>query len=115
MRVYMLPDGTRLSASDQFQLGNQKYPPGWLAQAPTDELKELGIDFVDEPDPVAAAPEPRDLALAALDATDATALRCFKAGIAFPPEWQQYTEALRAIVRAKEGDLPDRPPFPKGS
>ena len=55
-------------------------------------------------------------AQAALDASDITALRCVKAGVAFPSEWLTYVTALRAIVKASTGDptqpLPTRPAYP---
>ena len=55
----------------------------------------------------------------ALDKTDSVALRCWKAGVNFPPAWQSYTKALRDIVRAASGDaskaLPEPPPYPEGT
>jgi hypothetical protein len=55
-------------------------------------------------------------AQAALDASDMTALRCFKAGVAFPSDWLTYVAALRTIVKATTGDpsqaLPTRPAYP---
>lgn len=57
----------------------------------------------------------KSLALAALDVSDSTALRCFKSGIAFPAEWQNYITALRGIVKSGAGPLPDRPAYPAGT
>jgi len=58
-------------------------------------------------------------AQAALDASDMVALRCFKAGVAFPAEWLTYVNAMRAVVRAPTGDptqpLPTRPAYPAGT
>ncbi|WP_028535620.1 hypothetical protein [Paludibacterium yongneupense] len=48
-----------------------------------------------------------------LDACDRVALRCWKAGVAFPEDWQAYDKSCRAIVRAAAGDptaaLPQQP------
>lgn len=58
-------------------------------------------------------------ARAALDQTDMVALRCWKAGVTFPADWQTYTQALRAVVGAATGDptkpLPTAPSFPAGT
>jgi hypothetical protein len=55
-------------------------------------------------------------ALAALSKTDSVAMRCLKAGIAFPAEWQTYVTALRAMVSgASAGPLPAQPAYPAGS
>lgn len=58
-------------------------------------------------------------AQAALDKTDGVALRCWKAGVAFPQAWQDYTNNLRSIVRTTTGDptqtLPVQPDFPSGT
>lgn len=58
-------------------------------------------------------------AQALLYATDIVALRCWKAGVVYPPEWLDYTNKLRAIVRAPSGDsyadFPPRPSYPEGT
>ncbi len=54
-------------------------------------------------------------AQAALDASDMTAVRCVKAGVAFPSEWQTYVTALRAIVSSGTGTLPTQPAYPAGT
>lgn len=56
-------------------------------------------------------------ASAALDKSDLTAIRCLKAGVAFPVEWQTYVADLRAIVagRSQETALPAAPAFPAGT
>lgn len=55
-------------------------------------------------------------ALTALGVTDAVALRCFKGGVAFPKDWNDYTWELRKIVDAESGDgsqsLPGQPAYP---
>ena len=50
-----------------------------------------------------------------LDASDMVALRCFKAGAAWPQDWKDYCTALRKIVRGGGDTLPVRPPYPTGT
>lgn len=54
---------------------------------------------------------------AALDATDIVAIRCCKAGITFPTEWQAYTAALRTMLSSTDASqaLPVMPAYPAGS
>lgn len=52
MNVYTLPNGTTVIASDQFQIGNQKYPPGWLENAQPADLAATGITVSVVADPV---------------------------------------------------------------
>ena len=51
--------------------------------------------------------------------TDATAIRCFKAGVVFPESWRSYVSALRAIVRAETWSesliVPPAPEYPDGT
>ncbi len=56
--------------------------------------------FVVDPWPALAAK-----AQALLDTTDAVALRCFKAGVAWPQEWQASVVSLRAFLAAKDATL----------
>jgi hypothetical protein len=51
MKVYTLPDGTQVSAQDQFQIGDQKYPPGWLLTAPAADIAAVGITVQTVADP----------------------------------------------------------------
>lgn len=51
----------------------------------------------------------------ALDKSDLTATRCFKAGVSFPSEWQTYVTSLRSIASSGTGSLPDQPPYPIGT
>lgn len=58
------------------------------------------------------------LAQTALDVSDVTALRCVKAGVAFPSDWRTYVVALRAIVNGSDtssAELPTRPAWPEGT
>jgi len=58
-------------------------------------------------------------AMAALNDSDTTVMRCYESGIALPDEWVKYRKALRAIVSASSGDgsqsLPARPDYPAGT
>lgn len=51
----------------------------------------------------------------ALDATDMVAIRCLKAGVAFPADWQAYCVELRAIVDGSSDALPTAPAYPAGT
>lgn len=46
---------------------------------------------------------------AALAKSDMVAMRCLKAGVPFPPEWQTYVTALRS------GMLPNQPAYPSNT
>ncbi len=55
-------------------------------------------------------------ARAALSSSDVTALRCWKAGVAFPPEWHAYCTDLRVCLTAETPcALPARPAYPAGT
>ena len=57
----------------------------------------------------------KDRAFDALIQSDITALRCVKAGIAFPVAWQEYVAELREIFQTGVGSLPEQPPYPEGT
>ncbi len=50
-----------------------------------------------------------------LDKSDLTAIRCVKAGIPFPSEWQAYVAVLRSIVTNGVDNLPTQPAYPEGT
>lgn len=52
MKVFTLPDGTTVQPTDQFQIGDQKYPAGWLASAAPSDLAAAGITVTAVADPV---------------------------------------------------------------
>jgi hypothetical protein len=58
-------------------------------------------------------------AQAALTEGDMVAIRCAKAGVAYPAAWLARDVKLRAIVSATSGDptiaLPVTPPYPTGT
>jgi len=51
MQVYILPNGVTVQATDQFQIGDQKYPPGWLLTAPAADIAAVGITVQTVADP----------------------------------------------------------------
>lgn len=52
-KQYTLPDGRKVDASVQFQIGEQVYPGGWLATALPKELEQIGVtvEVLPEPEP----------------------------------------------------------------
>jgi hypothetical protein len=58
-------------------------------------------------------------AQAALDKSDMVAVRCVKAGVEFPSEWQAYVASLRAVMSASDGAengvIPTMPSYPAGT
>lgn len=56
-------------------------------------------------------------ALNTMDSPGGCAIRCFKAGVPFPANWQAYTLALREIVNGTSTVtvLPVAPAFPAGT
>jgi hypothetical protein len=58
-------------------------------------------------------------AMAALDDSDTTILRCYENGVVVPQAWAAYRQALREVVGAASGDpsqgLPQKPPYPSGT
>lgn len=91
------------------------------SKAPTEAgaIHDGGGDMTPEKEKFATWAAYQAGARAALDKTDTVALRCWKAGKAFPADWAAYTEALRAIVKAESGDptqpLPSPPDYPAGT
>lgn len=63
----------------------------------------------------ADAAQLRTAALERLKASDMVALRCIKAGVAYPAEWQAYDQALRGIAASGIGSIPDAPAYPAGT
>lgn len=53
-------------------------------------------------------------AKAALNKSDSVALRCLKAGVAFPSDWQSYVTAARANVNGATNIL-TQPSYPEGT
>ena len=76
----------------------------WLTRAKTEE------ELMNEAD--AALAVRQGDALTALTDTDLVALRCFKAGVAFPAEWVAYVVALRAVRSSSTILEMPEPPLP---
>ena len=51
----------------------------------------------------------------ALNTSDMVALRCIKANVAFPADWQTYVADLRAVVSGASSVLPVQPAYPVGT
>lgn len=54
-------------------------------------------------------------AQAALSVTDMVFIRCGKAGVAWPSDWQDYVVALRDVVNGTTSTMPVQPAYPAGS
>ncbi|WP_426050614.1 hypothetical protein [Brevundimonas sp. SL161] len=95
--------------TSDFEVAEVRYPANVLTLWPREELKAIGLVWVDpEPAPVDWISPARQ----ALDASDVTILRCVECGIAVPEAWADYRQALRDVVRLGEGPLPTRPAWP---
>ena len=71
----------------------------------------VGGTFV-APIPPAAVVDVKGQALAALQASDVTMLRCWETGQSPPAEWVAYRAALRLVVGGASTTMPDRPATP---
>lgn len=57
----------------------------------------------------------KQLAKKELVASDGVALRCVKAGVPYPEDWNDRDNALRDMVRTGQGDMPDKLEYPEGT
>lgn len=80
-----------------------------------------GDSFISPPGPVPTTEElwaaARSRRKPLLQATDAVAIRCFKAGVAWPDNWKIYTQALRDITEQADPanlEWPIAPDMPGG-
>jgi len=55
-RIFTLPGGALVDGNTQFQIGDQKYPPGWLLLATDAQIAAAGITFQTVADPSPTAP-----------------------------------------------------------
>lgn len=85
-----------------------RYPANVLDLWSDEELSAIGIERIEQPDPV----DYRSEARVALAASDITVLRQVELGQALPQDWIDYREALRDVVRTGEGPVPARPDYP---
>lgn len=94
---------------------------GWRAVGSALDVDPATETYQDaEPAPITASASEllNKEAQAALDASDMVAIRCFKAGVAFPAAWQTYVTELRAIVNGTDTTstvLPVAPAYPAGT
>jgi hypothetical protein len=65
--------------------------------------------------PTPTADEIKRQARTALVDSDTVAMRCIKAGVAYPEEWKKYDASLRAIASSGKGTMPTQPAFPAGT
>lgn len=61
MKIFTLPSGQKIDAVAQFQIGDQRYPAGWLNTASDAEIAGAGIsiEIVPDPEPEPPAPAPK--------------------------------------------------------
>lgn len=112
MLYYLTSTGNGCSPDDTL--------PSYAVACTQAQYENAGAWTVREGVIVAASPPEIDSrigAQTALDRSDMTALRCFKAGVAFPSDWKAYVIALRAIVAGEPTSiaLPTQPAFPAGT
>lgn len=103
-----------LSAEDVANGGEGFLPVGCVA------ITDADAQAIQNPPPTAAQLHAELVASAhaALDATDLVCLRCYKAGVTYPAEWQTYTTELRSIVNGTDKTsttLPTQPSYPAGT
>ncbi len=95
------PDGTQVDISEINVVPDKT----WTHEPPPPTPQQLHDELVKQ-------------AQAALARTDSVALRCIKAGVAFPATWQTYTTELRNIVNGTDTtsiSLPAVPAYPAGT
>lgn len=130
--VTIVPPALGANEAAQWLDGTWKVVPDfrgltyWLADRSTHTVSDVGVTppagyLTADPGPTQAqlwyAYQAK--AQAQLDANDAVAIRCIKAGVAYPADWLARDNSLRAIVRASSGDptqpLPQPPKNADGS
>lgn len=74
---------------------------GWTYDGTNFTVPIVTVDYVAE-------------AKAALNKSDSVALRCLKAGVAFPAAWQAYVTTARANVNGATNTL-TQPSYPEGT
>jgi hypothetical protein len=83
------------------------------------EITQAQADALTAPTPTQLWQTYQSTAQDALDEGDMVAIRCAKAGVAYPAAWLARDFKLRAIVSATSGDptiaLSANPPYPTGT
>jgi hypothetical protein len=98
MNVYTLPDGSTVTATDQFEIGNQKYPPGWLESAASADIAAAGITVTVVADP--PAPPPTSVQV------NSTSTPALDGVYAFDPLTQEKLMAVSLYIQVN-GKFPD--------
>lgn len=73
-----------------------------------------GNDFIKSAKVITLA-DRQSTARTRLTVSDMAAVRCFKAGIPYPAEWQEYDAVLRQIVNGDDLTLPVQPAYPEST
>lgn len=99
MKIYTLPNGDQISATDQFEIGDQKYPPGYLLDLSDDDAAKLGLKVSTAPDPLpppieAITMRQARLALLGAGLLDKVNAAVVAAGPAAGIEWE-YAQEIR--------------------
>ena len=110
MYIELFEDGTIKACSEKYFINSVEVDYE-VVRGCDGKLYKSGEEPPESPPTIDYAVE----AQAALDRTDLVALRCFKNGVVFPPEWVTYCATLRNIINTGEGPLPERPEYPEGS
>ncbi len=96
-------------------VGTSGAQPGWKAT----EAAGLWSFAAPVPQPGPTLAQEAQAALDDMDSPGGCAIRCFKAGVAFPANWQAYTAELRAIVNGSASPMPTalpvQPAYPAGT
>ena len=93
MNVYTLPNGSTVLATQQFQIGNQDYPAGWLETAPSTDIAAAGITVTVVPDPVVTPPPPTSVQV------NSTSTPALDGVYAFDPLTQEKIEAVSLYIQ----------------
>lgn len=88
-----------------------------IVPADTDNVKWIESDLLPA---LYVSPEQQEAELKAqiqviLDKTDSVALRCLKAGVPFPTNWQEFVATLRSLYSSGTGTIPETPAYPSGT
>lgn len=102
--------------------GSTFTPDDGFTAVPVDDGTPISIGWLSSDgqftEPTQEPPPLSQQAYNALQRTDDTALRCFKAGVVYPAEWSVYSAELRAIYNGSDAtstSLPNKPPYPQGT
>lgn len=113
MLHYKTPDGTiRAVGEESDPEGDQSFivEKNWIL------ITDAELDLALTPTQETLLGVFKSQVLGALNNSDSVALRCIKAGVPFPKEWQDYVKNLRALLNATVPlTLPVQPSYPAGT